>query len=136
MLTVLEKVDLLHKVSVFHAVQTEGLARVAAIAQEASFEASQRLFQENDAADTLFVLLEGEVELMRNGQVVQKLGADQVVGLLAVLAGDSQPESAVATQPTRALRIDQQDFYDVMAEDFDVTLGILRAVVNLANRGA
>ena len=132
MLTTLEKVDFLQKVPTFRAVATESLARLAAIAQEVCFDARQRLFSENEAAETMFVLLEGEVALVRNGQEVKKLGADQVVGLLALLAGDSQPESAVAIQPTRALRVDQQDFFDIMAEDFDITLGIIKAVVNLA----
>ncbi len=135
MLTLLEKVNLLQRAPVFHGVRTESLARVAAIAEEASFEARQLLFRENDAADTMFVLLEGEVALIRNGKEIKKLGENQVAGLLPLLASDSQPESAVATQPIRALRIDQQDFFDVMAEDFNITRGMLRALVGLAAGG-
>jgi hypothetical protein len=32
----------------------------------------------------------------------------------------------------RALRLDQEDFYDAMAEDFNLTRGILRAMVRWA----
>ncbi len=135
MLTLLEKVNLLQKASIFNTVRTESLARVAAVAEEASYGARQLLFRENDAADTMFVLLEGEVALLREGKETRKLGPHQVVGALALLAGRSQPESAMATQPVRALRIDQQDFYDVMAEDFTVTRGILRSLVGLAAGG-
>ena len=46
------------------------------------------------------------------------------------------PESAVASQPVRALRIEQQDFYDAMAEDFHLTRGVLRALVGMAVGGA
>lgn len=132
MLTVLEKVDWLQKASLFHEVPTESLARVAAIAQEVGFEAHQALFRENDAADSMFVLLEGEVTLARDGRETQKLSAPQALGALALLAGKPQPESATATQPTRTLQIDQQEFYDAMAEDFNVTRGILRALVTWA----
>ena len=55
-----------------------------------------------------------------------------MAGLLAFLAADSEPESAVATQPVRALRLDQEDFYEAMAEDFNLTRGILRALVTWA----
>ncbi len=135
MLTLLEKVNLLQKAPIFHGVRTESLARVAAIAEETSYEARQLLFRENDAADTMFVLLEGEVSLVRDGQEFKKLGANQVAGFLPLLASDSQPESAVATEPVRALRIDQQDFFDAMAEDFNITRGMLRALVGLAAGG-
>ncbi len=109
---------------------------MAAIAQEVSFEPTNLLCSENDAADSMFVLMEGQVALVRNGRESKRLGPGHVVGLLPVLAGDSHPESAQATQPTRALRIDQQDFYDVMAEDFDITRGILRVLVGLAAEGS
>ncbi len=131
MLTVLEKVDLLQKVPMFHDVRTESLARVAAIAQEASFEARKMLFSENDAAETMFVLLEGEVALMSGEQRNHTLVANQVVGALAMLAGEHYSVTAVAIKPTRALQIDQQEFYDAMAEDFNITRGVLRALVRL-----
>lgn len=132
MLTLLEKVSLLQKSAAFQAVPTESLARVAAVAFETSFELRQTLVREADNPDTMFVLLEGEVAELRNGQEKRKLGPYEVVGMMATLAGDPYPASAVATQPVQALRIDQQDFFDVLAEDFEVTRGILKALVSLA----
>jgi CRP-like cAMP-binding protein len=129
MLTVLEKVEVLQKVQLFRDVPTESLARIAAIAQEASLEPRKVLYKENAAADTMFVVLEGEVSLVANGQETKKVGPHRVAGALALLAGIPQPESAVAILPTVALEIDQQEFNDVMADDFNVTRGILRAVI-------
>jgi CRP-like cAMP-binding protein len=83
----------------------------------------------------MFVLLEGEVALLHNGKETRKAGPYEVAGALPLLAGGSQPESAVAGQAVHALRIDQHDFYDVMAEDFSLTRGILRALVGLAAGG-
>jgi CRP-like cAMP-binding protein len=132
MLTILEKVNLLQKAPIFQGVPTESLARVAGIAQEVSFEPRQLLFSENDGADAMFFLLDGQVELLRSARDPRQVGAHQVVGALAMLAGEPQPESAMATQPTRTLRIDQQEFYDAMAEDFNITRGIMSALVRLA----
>ena len=133
MLTVMEKVAILETVEAFRAVPTQSLARVAAIAQEVDYQARQALYNDNEAADSMFVLLEGEVTLLRPGQEGTKLGPRQVAGLLAFLAGDSEPESALATQPVRALRLDQEDFYEAMAEDFNLTRGILRTLVRWAS---
>jgi CRP/FNR family cyclic AMP-dependent transcriptional regulator len=130
MLTLLEKVNVLQKVPMFQTVRTESLGRVAAIAQEVSFEPNQLLFREDDASDAMFVLLEGEVALLRNGQPTEKMSPHHVVGALGLLAGDAQSESAMATQPTRALQIDQQEFYDAMAEDFNITRAIMQALIH------
>ncbi len=131
MLTILEKVNLLQRVPLFHGVRTESLARVASVAQEVGYDARQVLYREDDAADSMFVLCEGEVSLLRDGQETQRVAPPQVVGALAVLAGGSRTETALTAQPIRALQIDQQEFYDAMAEDFNITRGILRALVGL-----
>lgn len=128
-MTVLEKVEVLQKLPIFQGVRTESLARVAALAQEVSFDARQQLFRENEAADSMFVVLSGEVNLSRDGRDAQKAGADQLVGAHALLAADTQPETATAITAIQALQIDQQDFFDAMSEDFNITRGILRALV-------
>jgi CRP-like cAMP-binding protein len=130
MLTLLEKVNLLQKAPMFQAIRTESLGRVAAIAQEVSFEPNQLLYREDDASDTMFVLLEGEVALLRNGQPTHKMSPHQAVGALGLLAGDPHSESAMAIHPTRALQIDQQEFYDAMAEDFNITRAIMKALIH------
>ncbi len=132
MLTILEKVSFLQNVPLFHHVRTESLTRVASVAQEVNYEERQALYRENEAADCMFVLLEGEVALVRDGQETRKLAPPDVAGALPLLADESQPDSALATRPTRVLQIDQQDFFDAMAEDFHITRGILRALVRPA----
>jgi CRP-like cAMP-binding protein len=132
MLTIMEKVDLLQNAALFCEVRTQSLARIAAIAQEICFEARQPLFSENEAAVAMFVLLEGEAVMTRFGREERRLGRLQVAGVLSLLANEPQMESARADQPIRALRIGQQDFYDAMAEDFNITRVILRALACLA----
>ena len=105
MLTVLEKVNILQKVPLFHEVPTESLARLAALAQEVRYEAGSLLYRENDAAESMFTLMEGEVVLLRNGQETEKLAPPSEVGALAMLADQPQPDSARATQPTLALQL-------------------------------
>jgi len=134
MLTILEKADLLQSVEIFCEVRTQSLARVAAISQEINFEARQRLFAENEAADAMFVLLEGQVTVSHGGIGDVRLGKSQVAGALALLADQPQTEAAIASQPVRALRISQQDLFDAMSEDFGITRGILRALAGLATR--
>ena len=135
MLTILEKADLLQSVEIFRDIRTQSLARVAAIAEEVHFEAHQRLFMENEAADAMFVILAGEVALTRGGIEERKLTESQIAGALALVANQPQAETAAATQMVHALRISQQDLFDAMTEDFGITRGILRSLaVKAADR--
>jgi CRP-like cAMP-binding protein len=132
MLTILEKADLLQSVEIFCEVQTQSLARIATIAHEIHFEPRHRLFSENEAAEAMYVILEGEVALNRGGSQNRILGQFQVAGALALLANQLQPESAAAIKPVRALCISQQDLFDAMTENFGITRGILRALAGKA----
>lgn len=133
MLTVLEKVDLLQHAEIFREVRTESLARVATIAQEVGFEPLHPLFNENEAADAMFVLVEGEVMLTCSGREGNKLSEFQVAGALSVLAERAHTETAIAVRPTQALRINQQDLYEAIAEDVNIARGLLRALVRIVS---
>src|SRR2546425_9014694 len=98
MLTLLEKVNLLQKAPVFQGVHTESLAHVAAVGQEVSWGAQQMLFRANDAADTLFVLLDGGVAPLRDGEGTKRLGPNEAVCGPGVLAGGSHTPSAQGTR--------------------------------------
>jgi len=132
MLTILEKADLLQSAEIFREVRTQSLARVAAITEEVSFHARQRLYSENESPDFLLFLLEGEVMLAGKEVPEQRLTRSQTAGALAVLANRPQSETAVTSSPVRALRISQQALFDAMAEDFHITRGILRTLVSMA----
>jgi CRP-like cAMP-binding protein len=56
-----------------------------------------------------------------------------VPGGLATLSSARYSESAVVSQPTRALRMDREEFFEAMAEDVRVAQGIVRALAGMAN---
>ncbi len=132
MLSVLEKVDLLRNAKLFQALPAQSLVRVAAIAQELTWAPQQVVYQEGSRAESILMVLEGEVELIRGGNVLAKIGPHDVPGGLAALSNDRYSESAVVSRPTRALRMDREEFFDAMAEDFRVARGIVKALAGMA----
>ena len=132
MLTVIEKVDLLRRAAIFQATPAQSLVRVASVTSELYLPPEQMLYQQDSPADAMFFLLVGEVEFFRSGSVAQRKGKHQMIGTLAALASGTYMESAVTTQPTRVLRIDQEDFFDALAEDSGVTRGILKVLAGMA----
>jgi hypothetical protein len=136
MLSLLEKVDLLRTSKLFACVPTQSLARVAAIASEVKWDPRQIAYHEHSPAETLYFVMEGEMELLRGGAVVEKIGPQQVPGGLAALSRGNHSETAVVTQATRALRLDREEFFDAMAEDASVAQGIVQALAGIANGAA
>lgn len=129
MLTVIEKVILLQGIDIFSEVPTEQLASLAAIAEEISFSADDVIFSENDFPDALYVVLDGRVRLHRNDSEVATAKDREAFGTWALLDDEPRVAGATAESETRLLRIDREDFIDLLADHVQIAQGVLKMVV-------
>jgi EmrB/QacA subfamily drug resistance transporter len=68
------------------------------------------LFREGDAADSLYVLRSGQLEVVRGDAIVQRLTRGAVLGELGVLTGSPRTASIRARRDCRLLRITTERF--------------------------
>jgi CRP-like cAMP-binding protein len=129
MLSVIEKVIFLQNVDVFSEVPTEQLAYLAAIAEELSFGANESLYEEHDASDSMYLVLEGRVRLHRGETQVTLAGAGEAFGTWALFDDEPRVTAATTLDATRLLRIDKEDFIDLLADNIKITQGVLKAIV-------
>ena len=127
MLTI-EKMLALRNVPLFAAVRDGELTAVAASARPVALAAGQTLFNEGDAGDALYVLLQGALAVSVHGQRINTLGAHEVVGEMAVL--DPQPRSAAVTalEACQLLRIGAAELEALMAADTALARSIIQAL--------
>lgn len=127
MLTI-EKMLALRNVPLFAAVRDGELTAVAASARPATLAAGQTLFEEGDAGDALYVLLQGTLAVSVQGQRINILGEHEVVGEMAVL--DPQPRSATVTAlaPSQLLRIGAAELEALMAADTALARSVIQAL--------
>ena len=80
-----ERVPFLQSLRMLQGVSTEEVEELAKLATE--FEASdgQYIFRQGEAADALYIVLEGSVIILRDGEITIELGRGEIVGELAVL---------------------------------------------------
>lgn len=130
MLTAIEKVIALQNVDVFSEVSTEQLAYLAAILEEEEHPKGQAIFNEQDPADSMFVVLAGKVRLHRSDLEINVVGPGEPFGTWALF--DDKPRVAAATplEDVRLLRLDKEDFIDLLADNVAITQGVLKALVN------
>jgi len=107
-------IERLREIGLFGALSDEVLEHLSKNLQQRREAPGTTIFQEGDAAHDMFVVLDGEVEVLkksRRGRVqrVAILGPNDAFGEMSII--DVQPRSATvrALAPTRLLRIAAED---------------------------
>ncbi len=128
MYTTIEKVILLQDIDVFKEVRVEDLAHIAAITEEVTFQPGTNLYEVNDSADSLYLVLDGKVRLHRNSQEISVSGPQETFGTWALF--DNQPRVATATalEETLVLKISREDFYDLLSDHVRIAEAMLRSL--------
>jgi diguanylate cyclase (GGDEF)-like protein len=121
--------ELLTRVSLFHALAPEDLRHIAEAAQPREFEPGTNIVEVGDAGTSLFVVVDGTVQVLypgRNQEVeLARLGAGDFFGEMALL--NAKPRSATVRAQThvRALEIEQRAFQRLVHTSPGVALRIL-----------
>ncbi len=128
MLSTVEKVLFLKQIELFQRIPGEELARIARITREVVFGEGEHLIFEGDIGDALYLIIEGEVRVQVRGRDIASLGNNQCVGEMAIL--DSEPRSAtvLASTSVHALKIERDDFHDILNERNEIALGIIQVL--------
>ncbi|MCH7676685.1 cyclic nucleotide-binding domain-containing protein [candidate division KSB1 bacterium] len=128
MYSIIEKVILLQDIDVFKDVRVEDLAHIATITEEVTFQPGTNLYEVNDSADSLYLVLDGKVRLHRNGQEISVSGPQEAFGTWALF--DNQPRVATATalEETLVLKISREDFYDLLSDHVRIAEAMLRSL--------
>lgn len=127
-LTTLERAIRLQKVELFSDLQTSTLALLASIASQVEVKRGDVLVQQNHPLGTLYVVLEGTIEMSRGGRTMFHVGVDETIGNWALF--DEQPSvvTATAREDTSLLRIDREDFFDLLADHSEMTQEMFQAL--------
>jgi CRP-like cAMP-binding protein len=129
MLTTVEKVIFLQDVDIFQMTRTEDLAHIAAITNEVDFPDGNVIFHEGDIADAMFMVIEGRVRLTRNDREVMVAGHKDVFGTWALFDDETRVVTATVLEGCRLLRIDKEDFIDLLADHVQITRSIMKTMV-------
>ncbi len=129
-LNIVEKVIALEGVELIRNLTPEQLARIASIAHEVRFAPGKVIFEASKPVDALYVIIDGAVELSRNGDVLATAQQNEVLGAWALFdENDPMPVTATTLADTRLLRIGRDDFYDLLADNSEITSAMFSTLV-------
>ncbi len=93
----------------------------------------QVLFHKGDPGDALYIIDEGSLKIVTadaaGGELVlNKVGAGDAIGEMALVDGEPRSAGAVATQPTALLRLSRADFMEAIRDQPSIALEMLKNV--------
>ncbi len=129
-LNIVEKVIALEGVELLRNLTPDQLARIASIAQEVKFPPNRTILEADKPVDALYVIVDGSVELARNGEALTVAKQNDVLGAWALFdENDPMPVTARTLEDTRLLRIARDDFYDLLSDNSEITSAIFSTLV-------
>lgn len=128
MLTIVEKVLFLQDVDIFENTTTEDLSHIAAITDEINFKTNTDIYKTGDVSDSMYLVIEGKVRLHHNDRQVMIAGVKDVFGTWALFDDEPRVVTATTLEDSVLLKINREDFYDLLADHLQITVGILKTL--------
>ncbi len=135
--------ELLRRYPFFSHLDEASLKAIAMLASEVSYVSEQRIFEADQPADGLFILLEGGVDLQyvvlnpnkpgeRREFFVGEVNTGEAFGISGLIEPYCYTTAAVANAPTRAIRIEAEGLRTLCNSDVKVAAVIMRNVAKAA----
>jgi CRP-like cAMP-binding protein len=128
-LNIVERVIALEGVDLFQNLNPNQLARVAAISTEVREPEGKVILQPTVPLDALYVVLDGAVELSQDGAAIHTAKQNEVLGAWGLFDSEPMPLVATAIEDTRLLRIGREDFFEVLADNVEITAAMFSTLV-------
>jgi CRP-like cAMP-binding protein len=106
---------------------------VAQVAEEADYVEGEAVVREGEPGDRLYLLLEGEVRVVKGfgtpqELLLRRLRAVDYFGEMAVLADEPRSATIVTASPTRLLSLDGDSLRDLIREHPEISFSIFRVL--------
>lgn len=96
--------------------------------------AGQTVFNEGDTGNTMYVVVEGDVDLLVKGKLVESLGPGGVLGEMALLDNVPRSASAIAKTACRLVEINEKRFKFLVQQTPNFALQLMRVIADRLRR--
>lgn len=124
------EVELLRRIPLFANIDTSRLKLLAFTSERLAYNAGAVLFREGDRGDSAYLILSGKVDVSvgsPNGDVVvAHIGANNIVGEMALLCEMPRTATITAAEPLDTLKIKKDQFFQLLRDLPQMTLEIMR----------
>jgi CRP-like cAMP-binding protein len=120
-------IDILARSELFRGVALEALREVQAAASRRRFAAGETVFQQEDAAAMVYVVVVGRLRVTQtatDGQqiIIRYLGPGEVAGYASLIGGDVYPGTVVAVDDSHLIAMPSGVLRDIMARHASIAI--------------
>jgi CRP/FNR family cyclic AMP-dependent transcriptional regulator len=124
-----ETVTVLAGVPLFAGLHKRDLQRLAKEADELTFDEGERIVEEGNLGEALFVVLAGHGRVLRRGKKVGEVLPGDFFGELSALDGGPRTATITAQTPMRVLRVFRRTLVALIEDDPKLSLRLLDGIV-------
>ncbi len=123
-----ERVERLRAIPLFMACSEKQLQFIATRVEDLEFKAGKVLCQQGKSGGEFFIVLAGEAEVERDGKVVDTIRTGDHFGEISLIDDGPRTATVTAKTPLRCLVLSPRQFQDVLHQDAEIAVHILRDV--------
>ena len=124
------KVDALKRAPLFEGLSQNELAELAQRSEDMELDPGTVLCREGEIGHEFFVIIEGDVEIERQGQSLGTRGAGDFIGEIALLEEVERTATVTAKTPLRVFVLTRTAFKAMVEQHPSVELKVLRTLAH------
>ncbi|HEV8129560.1 MAG TPA: Crp/Fnr family transcriptional regulator [Candidatus Eisenbacteria bacterium] len=128
MLTPVERVLILKGADLLRGVGPRHLLGLANVCREISMYKGDTIYLEADAADALYMVVEGRVRLSTGDRATSEVGPGEAFGTWSLVDDSKRGHRAECLEDGMALALAREDFYEVAAGDLTILTELVRVL--------
>jgi CRP-like cAMP-binding protein len=98
------------------------------------YEAGQKIFLEEDPGENMFVVIEGKVNIVTYGSVLENIGMHGIFGEMALIDSAPRSAAAIAVEPTEVAIISKDAFLRLVRENPEFSLYVMHQLADRIRR--
>lgn len=132
-----EIIELLKEIDMFSELNDPERSDLAALFDSKTYESGKELFQEDDPGGMMYIIAEGTVEVQKRRShgtgrvVIARFDRGGVIGEMSLIDGMPRSATVIAVQTTRSYVLSQETFDEMIANNQDLAVKILKGLAKL-----
>lgn len=124
-----EKTGFLKNTEIFARTNLKTLGEIASVLIPMKFKRNQMIIKKGAPGKAMFIIVSGKVRVHDGTHVLSRLEKGQNFGEYSLFDEEKRSASVTAEQETLLYKLEQDEFFELIAKDIEITKGILRVLI-------
>jgi CRP/FNR family transcriptional regulator len=123
-----QKLELLKRTPLLAGLSKRDLEEVGRLADEVDVRAGRVLLKEGDPGREFFVIIDGQIEITKEGRHLRTMGAGEFLGDIALVVERPRTATGTAITDSRLLVVGHREFHSLMEQFPSIRVSVLESI--------